>query len=221
MGQELEGSGTWRGQELGRVRWAGAGQVRNQTGGDCLGINQADRRQTGKGTAWTEPGGGWTGTRPVRRSEQVRATKVRNGREQARGPRAGASAEAAGEPWTVRGAADRNRHSALNLTPPASPDNVLANMFAFSPSDLATRSPSTKTGTRLIPPHPLIFLTILHTSIMRVSLPKVEQNRHHAALLALLSAPNHCPQSLILQHSLLSHRHPQSPKSLVSRPNCL
>ncbi|KAJ8381350.1 hypothetical protein SKAU_G00021280 [Synaphobranchus kaupii] len=78
------------------------------------------------------------------------------------------------------------KHSALNLTPPASPDNVLANMFAFSPSDLATRSPSTKTGTRLIPPHPLIFLTILHTSVMRVSLPKVEQNRRHAALLALL-----------------------------------
>ncbi|KAJ8383234.1 hypothetical protein SKAU_G00040120 [Synaphobranchus kaupii] len=78
------------------------------------------------------------------------------------------------------------RHSALNLTPPASPDNVLANMFAFSPSDLATRSPSTKTGTRLIPPHPLIFLTILHTSVMLVSLPKMEQNRRHAALLALL-----------------------------------
>ncbi|KAJ8340664.1 hypothetical protein SKAU_G00352970 [Synaphobranchus kaupii] len=78
------------------------------------------------------------------------------------------------------------KHSALNLTPPASPDNVLANMFAFSPSDLATRSPSTKTGTRLIPPHPLIFLTILHTSVMQVSLPKVEQNRRHAALLALL-----------------------------------
>ncbi|KAJ8375871.1 hypothetical protein SKAU_G00064510 [Synaphobranchus kaupii] len=76
------------------------------------------------------------------------------------------------------------KHSALNLTPPASPDNVLANKFAFSPSDLATRSPSTKTGTRLIPPHPLIFLTILHTSVMRVSLPK--QNRRHAALLALL-----------------------------------
>ncbi|KAJ8346659.1 hypothetical protein SKAU_G00280600 [Synaphobranchus kaupii] len=78
------------------------------------------------------------------------------------------------------------KHSALNLTPPASPDNVLANMFAFSQSDLATRSPSTKTGTRLIPPHPLIFLTILHTSVMRVSLPKVEQNCRHAALLALL-----------------------------------
>ncbi|KAJ8365480.1 hypothetical protein SKAU_G00143110 [Synaphobranchus kaupii] len=37
-------------------------------GGECLGINQADRRQLGKGTAWTEPGGGWTGTRPVRSS---------------------------------------------------------------------------------------------------------------------------------------------------------
>ncbi|KAJ8381285.1 hypothetical protein SKAU_G00020630 [Synaphobranchus kaupii] len=77
-------------------------------------------------------------------------------------------------------------HSILNLTPPSSPDNVLANMFAFSPSVLATRSPSTKTGTRLIPPHPLIFLTILHTSVMRVSLPKVEQSRRHAALLVLL-----------------------------------
>ncbi|KAJ8340609.1 hypothetical protein SKAU_G00352420 [Synaphobranchus kaupii] len=42
-------------------------------------------------------------------AQEVRATKVRNGREQARGPRAGASTEAAGEPWTVRGAADRNR----------------------------------------------------------------------------------------------------------------
>ncbi|KAJ8382482.1 hypothetical protein SKAU_G00032600 [Synaphobranchus kaupii] len=78
-------------------------------GGGCLGINQTDRRQTGKGTARTEPGGGWTGTRPVRSSEPVRATKVRNGREQAWGPRAGASTEAAGEPWTVRSAADRNR----------------------------------------------------------------------------------------------------------------
>ncbi|KAJ8348997.1 hypothetical protein SKAU_G00275860 [Synaphobranchus kaupii] len=86
----------------------------------------------------------------------------------------------------VRGESMWERHSALNLTPPASPDNVLANMFAFSPSVLATRSPSTKTGTRLIPPHPLIFLTILHTSVMRVSLPKVEQSHRHAALLVLL-----------------------------------
>ncbi|KAJ8380049.1 hypothetical protein SKAU_G00008270 [Synaphobranchus kaupii] len=96
----------------GHARRAGAGQVRNRTGGECLGINQTDRRQTGKGTAWTVPDGGWTGSRPVRSSEKVRATKVRNRREQARGLRAGASVEAAGEPRAARGAADRNRFRA-------------------------------------------------------------------------------------------------------------
>ncbi|KAJ8356349.1 hypothetical protein SKAU_G00191430 [Synaphobranchus kaupii] len=47
----------WMARELGgrgRPGRAGAGQVRNQTGGECLGINQTDWRQMGKGTAWTE-----------------------------------------------------------------------------------------------------------------------------------------------------------------------
>ncbi|KAJ8333722.1 hypothetical protein SKAU_G00410410 [Synaphobranchus kaupii] len=88
--------GSWRGQELGRVRQAGAGQVRNQTGGGCLGINQADRRQLGKGTeAGLEP--------DQSEAQQVRATKVRNGREQVPARRPQGSHGLCGVPRTGTG----------------------------------------------------------------------------------------------------------------------